>query len=57
MEQTPHIYEDIRSVDELSDLELLELAAEGQANLSEGQLVSPLMYRLLGKHGLLGSES
>lgn len=56
MEQTPHIYEDTRSVDELSDLELLELAAEGQKNLAEGTIGSPLMYRLLGKHGLLGSE-
>jgi hypothetical protein len=49
-------HEDTRTIDQLSDLELLQLAARGQESLTEGTIASPLLYRLLGKHGLLGSE-
>lgn len=40
-------------IDSLSDRELLDLAAEGQRDiLCEGVIVSPLVYRLLGRRGL-----
>lgn len=56
MEEKPKsIEKSLESIDNLSDAEVLALAAEGQDILSEGTLVSPLVYRKLAQLGLEGN--
>lgn len=52
MEHSKPIEKSLESIDNLSNAELLALAAEGQDILSEGTLVSPLVYRKLAQLGL-----
>lgn len=52
MENQKPIEPSLDSIDNLTDAELLALAAEGQDILSEGTLVSPLIYRKLAQLGL-----
>lgn len=51
-----YIHDSAADIAHLTNLELLQLAAQGQETLTEGTIGSPLLYRLLGQRGLLGSE-
>lgn len=55
MEKPKSIEKSLESIDNLSDAEVIALAAEGQDILSEGTLVSPLVYRKLAQLGLEGN--
>lgn len=55
--EIPLFEQDTHNLDELSDLELLRLAAKGQEILTEATVASPLVYRLLGRRGLVDLES